>query len=85
MFQSLQARAIYDQLRLRGHTRAPAGSSTCVWYLATEHGQLYGTVVDVIDAENVLDVEDVIDAEDIVDAKKQIKNLFPERSRLIEY
>ncbi len=46
--------------------RAPAGSSTAVWYLATAHGQLYGTAVDVVNAEDVVNVEDVIDAEDVV-------------------
>ncbi len=40
--------------------------------------------MDVVDAADVVDVEDVIDAEDVVDAKKQIKNLFPGRSKLIK-
>ncbi len=41
--------------------------------------------MDVVDAEDVVNMEDVINAEDVVDAKKQIKTLFPGRSRLIEY
>ncbi len=72
-------------MRRRGHTRTPAGSSTAVWYLATAYGQLYGTAVDVVDSEDVFEVEDVVNAEDVVDTKKQIKNLFAERSRLIKY
>jgi hypothetical protein len=54
-------------------------------YLATVHGQLYGTAVDVVDAGDVVDVEDVINAEDVLDAKKQIRNFFSGRSRLIEH
>ncbi len=69
----------------RRHTRAPAGLSKPVWYLATAHGQLYGTAVHVIDAADVVNVKVVVDAEDVVDAKKQAKNLFSGRSRLIYY
>ncbi len=65
--------------------RAPASSSTAVWYYATAHGQLYDTAVDIVDIVDLVDVEDVVDAEDVIDAKKQIKNLFSGRSRLIKY
>ncbi len=48
--------------------RAPAGSSTAVWYIVTAHG--HGKAVDVVDAEYIVGVEDIIDTGDVVDAKK---------------
>ena len=48
-----------------------AGAGT----LPPAHEQVYGTAVDVVNAEDVVDVEDVVEIEDVVDAKKADQKL----------